>query len=38
VHEHEEVLHAIESGQAERAREILAGHIATFEREIRSVL
>ena len=38
VGEHEEVLHAIESGQAERAREILAGHIATFEREIRSVL
>ena len=38
VHEHEEVLHAIETGQAERAREILAGHIATFEREIRSVL
>jgi DNA-binding GntR family transcriptional regulator len=38
VHEHEEVLHAIESGQPERAREILTGHIATFEREIRSVL
>jgi DNA-binding GntR family transcriptional regulator len=38
VHEHEEVLHAIESGQAERARNILTGHIATFEREIRSVL
>jgi len=38
VHEHEEVLHAIESGQAERARDILAGHIATFEQEIRSVL
>jgi DNA-binding GntR family transcriptional regulator len=38
VHEHEEVLHAIESGQAERARAILAGHIGTFEREIRSVL
>jgi DNA-binding GntR family transcriptional regulator len=38
VHEHEEVLHAIESGQAERARDILTGHIATFEREIRSVL
>jgi DNA-binding GntR family transcriptional regulator len=38
VHEHDELLHAIESGQAERAREILAGHIATFEREIRSVL
>jgi DNA-binding GntR family transcriptional regulator len=38
VHEHEEVLHAIETGQAERARTILAAHIATFEREIRSVL
>jgi DNA-binding GntR family transcriptional regulator len=38
VHEHEEVLHAIESGQAERAREILTRHIGTFEREIRSVL
>lgn len=38
VHEHEEVLHAIEAGQAERAREILTQHIGTFEREIRSVL
>src|SRR5579884_3324996 len=38
VHEHEEVLHAIESGQAERAREILTRHIGTFEQEIRSVL
>ena len=38
VHEHEEVLHAIASGQPERAREILSRHIATFEREIRSVL
>jgi DNA-binding GntR family transcriptional regulator len=38
VHEHEEVLHAIESGQAERAREILTQHIATFEQEIRAVL
>jgi DNA-binding GntR family transcriptional regulator len=38
VHEHEEVLHAIESGQAERAREILTRHIGTFEREIRSAL
>ena len=38
VHEHEEVLHAIESGQGERAREILTRHIGTFEQEIRSVL
>jgi DNA-binding GntR family transcriptional regulator len=38
VHEHQDVLLAIADGEAERAREILAGHIATFEREIRSVL
>jgi DNA-binding GntR family transcriptional regulator len=38
VHEHEEVLHAIQAGQPERAREILTRHIGTFEREIRSVL
>jgi DNA-binding GntR family transcriptional regulator len=38
VHEHEEVLHAIGSGQAERARDILTQHIGTFEQEIRSVL
>ena len=38
VHEHEEVLRVIEAGQAERAREILTQHIATFEQEIRSVL
>jgi DNA-binding GntR family transcriptional regulator len=38
VHEHEEVLHAIQAGQPERAREILTRHIATFEREIRAVL
>ena len=38
VHEHEEVLLAIQSGHAERAREILTRHIGTFEREIRSVL
>jgi DNA-binding GntR family transcriptional regulator len=38
VHEHEEVLHAIEAGQSERAREILTRHILTFEQEIRSVL
>ncbi|MBV9606722.1 MAG: GntR family transcriptional regulator [Solirubrobacterales bacterium] len=38
VHEHEEVLMAIAGGQAERAREILAHHIATFEQEIRAVL
>jgi DNA-binding GntR family transcriptional regulator len=38
VHEHDDVLHAIASGDAERARDILIEHIATFEREIRSVL
>jgi DNA-binding GntR family transcriptional regulator len=38
VHEHEDVLHAIAAGEADRARDILADHIATFEREIRTVL
>ncbi len=38
VHEHDEMLRAIAAGEAPRAREILAEHIATFEREIRSVL
>jgi DNA-binding GntR family transcriptional regulator len=38
VHEHEDVLLAISAGDAERARDILAAHIATFEREIRAVL
>ena len=38
VHEHDDVLHAIAAGDAEHAREILAQHVATFEREIRAVL
>jgi DNA-binding GntR family transcriptional regulator len=38
VHEHDDVLHAIAGGKAKQAREILAEHIATFEREIRAVL
>ena len=38
VHEHEEMLRAIAAGETRRAREILAEHIATFEREIRTVL
>ena len=38
VHEHQDVLLAISAGDAERARDILAAHIATFEREIRAVL
>jgi DNA-binding GntR family transcriptional regulator len=32
------VLHAIAEGDAARARDILAEHVATFEREIRAVL
>ncbi len=38
VHEHDEMLRAITAGEALRAREILAEHIATFEQEIRAVL
>jgi DNA-binding GntR family transcriptional regulator len=38
VHEHDDVLHAIAAGAAERARDILAEHVSTFEREIRAVL
>jgi DNA-binding GntR family transcriptional regulator len=38
VHEHEAVLRAIAAGDAVGARDTLAEHIATFEREIRSVL
>ncbi|MDQ6841076.1 MAG: GntR family transcriptional regulator [Actinomycetota bacterium] len=38
VHEHDEMLRAIAAGEALRAREILAEHIATFEQEIRAVL
>jgi DNA-binding GntR family transcriptional regulator len=38
VHEHDDVLHAIADGEADRARDILAEHVATFEREIRAVL
>jgi len=38
VHEHQDVLLAISAGEAESARDILAAHIATFEREIRAVL
>ena len=38
VHEHQVVLQAIAAGDAAHARDILAGHIATFEGEIRSVL
>ena len=38
VHEHDDVLRAIGSGDGERARSILGEHITTFEREIRAVL
>ena len=38
VHEHDELLRAIAAGDAPRARQVLAAHIETFEREIRSVL
>jgi DNA-binding GntR family transcriptional regulator len=38
VHEHNDLLQAIAAGEAEQARDILAEHIETFEREIRSVL
>jgi DNA-binding GntR family transcriptional regulator len=38
VHEHEDMLRAILAANAQCAREIVAEHIATFEREIRAVL
>jgi DNA-binding GntR family transcriptional regulator len=38
VLEHRDLLQAIRDGHAERAREIAAEHVATFEGEIRSVL
>jgi DNA-binding GntR family transcriptional regulator len=38
VHEHGELLSAIEQREAERAREIAAAHVTTFEQEIRTVL
>jgi DNA-binding GntR family transcriptional regulator len=38
VHEHDAALAAIADGDAERARDLLIEHVATFEREIRSVL
>ena len=38
VHEHGDLLQAIASGDAGRARAVVAEHIETFEREIRAVL
>ena len=38
VHEHRVVLEAILAGEPDRARLVMAEHVETFEREIRSVL
>jgi DNA-binding GntR family transcriptional regulator len=38
VHEHDDLLRAIADADASGAREIVAEHVATFEREIRAVL
>ena len=38
VHEHDDALRAIAAGDSAGARDIIAEHIATFEREIRAVL
>jgi DNA-binding GntR family transcriptional regulator len=38
VHEHAELLGAIDAGDAERARDVAARHVATFEEQIRRVL
>jgi DNA-binding GntR family transcriptional regulator len=38
VHEHADLLRAIRDGDADGARTIAAGHVATFESEIRGVL
>jgi DNA-binding GntR family transcriptional regulator len=38
VHEHDDLLRAILAADAPRARDIVAEHIATFEREVRAVL
>ena len=38
VHEHDDLLRAIEAGDADKARTVLSEHVATFEREIRVVL
>jgi DNA-binding GntR family transcriptional regulator len=38
VHEHRDLLFAIRDGEADRARDIAAEHVATFEDEIRGVL
>jgi DNA-binding GntR family transcriptional regulator len=38
VHEHSDLLEAIRARDPERSRAIMAGHITTFEKEIRAVL
>jgi DNA-binding GntR family transcriptional regulator len=38
VHEHDDLLRAIEAGDAQKARTVISEHIATFEQEIRVVL
>jgi DNA-binding GntR family transcriptional regulator len=38
VNEHDELLRAILAANAQRAREIVAEHVGTFEREVRAVL
>jgi DNA-binding GntR family transcriptional regulator len=38
VHEHAELLRAIDAGDAKLARRIVTEHVTTFEREIRGVL
>jgi DNA-binding GntR family transcriptional regulator len=38
VHEHDELLHAIDAGDPELSKAIIAEHIETFEREIRAAL
>jgi DNA-binding GntR family transcriptional regulator len=38
VHEQDDLLRAIADGDADSAREIIAEHVETFEREIRAVL
>ena len=38
VYEHRELLAAVRDGEAKRARALASAHVATFEREIRTVL
>jgi DNA-binding GntR family transcriptional regulator len=38
VHEHDELLRTIAAGDPAHARDVVAEHVATFEREIRTVL